>query len=234
MYSPKARESLIKRYLTSRSIGWDGLLTFIFSNCLMIMTAGIFLLWNYFKVFSMAKSPTTDLDTLSFDYILVLGVKLNNNNINTDFSLRLNRALSLFQYYKQRHQIIILGGITHNNSISEAQAGCHYLLNQKVSSKQILLEDRSQHTLENLSKARKLIDSASSVVVSNRYHLYRTLCLAKGLNLDIHPIGAEPRLELSIQTFFHCLREAYFVHWYWSGKLWVFLTGNQASRARIT
>jgi uncharacterized SAM-binding protein YcdF (DUF218 family) len=220
--------------IRSSSIGTDGIITLVFSTTIIVITFGISLLWFFLKVILLAKNSYTKPENNKFKYILLLGIKLNNNQINEDFITRLERAHKLYHSRKTQQKIIVLGGVTHKNSMSEAEAGFNYLVDKKVNQHDIIIEDLSQHTLENLRNARKLITSNSSIIISNRYHLYRAKCIAEGLNLTIQPIAAEDKFNLSIKLLFLYIKEAYFVHWYFSGKLWVFITRNKVSYSRIS
>ena len=209
------------------------LVSFVLSNVLILLTIGLPLLWFLFKVYSMAKSSRSSNNN-NYPYILIPGLKLENNNIMSDFSLRLQRALSLYNSGNKQQKLIILGGITHKNSISEAEAGARYLLKYKIKSNNIILENQSQNTMENLKNAREIISSSSCFLISNRFHLYRIKCFARGLNLTITPIAAEEHFNLSIKMLLDCFKEAYFVHWYFSGKLWLLLSGDKSSKAYIS
>ncbi len=210
------------------------LVSFVLSNVLILLTIGLPLLWFWFKVYSMAKSSRSSSSNNNYPYILIPGLKLENDSIMSDFSLRLQRALSLHNSSNKQQKLIILGGITHKNSISEAEAGARYLLKHKIKSDKLILEAQSQNTMENLKNAREIISSSSCFLISNRFHLYRIKCFARGLNLSITPIAAEKDFNLSIKMLLDCFKEAYFVHWYFSGKLWLLLSGDKSSKAYIS
>ena len=220
-------------------LGWDGVLTLILSNCFIFLSFGTSLLWYVRQVYLTAKSSHTvakdsDLNGSDVQFILIPGMKLTDNTINSDFTLRLNRAIKLSNQHKHQLQLIVLGGITGNNSISEADAGAKYLFKQQVDKNSVTLECQSKHTLDNLRNARNIIAGSISLMVTNRYHLYRANSLAKGLQLNIMAIAAEDEFEFSIKTIIKCFKEAYFVHWYFFGKLWVIITKNKSSQDRIS
>jgi len=209
------------------------LISFVLSNVLIILSSGLALLWFYYKVYSMAKSSCSD-NNKDYPFILIPGLKLENNTIMSDFSLRLNRAISLHNSNNKQQKLIILGGITHNNNISEAEAGARYLLKNNINNDNIILEKQSQNTMENLKNAREIIALSPCFLISNRYHLYRIQCFALGLNLSITPIAAEKYFHLSAKMLVDCLKEAYFVHWYFSGKLWLILSSDKSSKNYIS
>lgn len=228
----------MKIRLNSSLLGWNALSSFIFSNALILITLGLSLLWAFIKVLLMARSYTIEIPNTveknHFLFILIPGMKLNNDQISDDFLLRLQRAHIVFNDSKESQQLVILGGITSNNTLSEAEVGAAYFYDQAVDKQQIILEDLSQNTLENLKNVRNIIAQSPSIIISNRYHLYRIHCLARHLKLKTFPIAAEETFQLSTKMLIECLREAYFIHWYFSGKLWLLITGDKAGHNYIS
>ena len=232
------------------AFGWDGLNTFMFSNFLIVMTLGIFFFWLLFRVIQVAirtKITTSKIsaNTCGDRTILIAGLCLQNNQVTEEFKQRLDRAITLEHETsggeKCHDRIIILGGVTGDSQISEARAGADYLQAQGMAEESLMLEDQSRHTLENMQHARSLLLTQSQKkklpenmsIISSRYHLYRALTLAKGLNMTLQPIAAEQFFSLSLAVIFRAIKEAYYLHWYWSGKLWVYITANHKSQARI-
>ena len=233
------------------AFGWDGLTTFVFSNVLILLTLGAFLWWLIYRVLYLAitaRIDTADSERQGrkLNTVLVAGLCLEHNQPVEAFKVRLRRAIELQNLSlvaeKKDLQVIVLGGVTGNSSISEAQAGARYLIEQGMPEQQIILEQQSRHTLENMQHARMLLqqqnavqdcDSTDIAVITSRYHLYRLLTLARGLGMILLPVAAEDSFDWSTIMLLRVIKEAYYLHWYWSGKLWVFLTASQKSKARI-
>ncbi len=225
------------------AFGWDGLTTFIFSNFLLLITFGIGFLFLFFRTFKIASqtSVTFPVSHNTCQTILVAGLRLENNQPTDEFKLRLNRVVALCKTMSAETKIIILGGLTGDNSISEAKAGAKFLIEQGIDEQAITTEDHSRHTLENLQNARVLLtgmtssnNSTEAIIISSRYHLHRILTLGKGLNLTLYPVAAEGDFNQSFLNLLLLLKETYYLHWYWSGKIWVFITLNKKSQARIS
>lgn len=245
----------LKNNLSSRlsfkesAFGWDGLSTFIFSNFVLLTTLGLGFFWLFFQTLKTAL--LTPSECLPCNILLIAGLRLQNNQLTAEFKQRLERARVLADSVAMDElQIIILGGCTGSNQISEARAGADFLLSQGLDAKTLILEEQSRHTLENLQNARILLteqrtsavcenasaeySDLSAVIISSRYHLYRLLTLSRGLQMNLLPVAAEECFELSLGNLLRVLKEVYYLHWYWSGKLWVFITANKKSRVRIT
>lgn len=214
-------------------VGADGLLTLILSNLLILATAGLSWLWQLVCVHRVAReasagAPPTDL-------AMVLGYRLRRNQVTAEYAARLDRARLLLMA-EGVHRILVVGGRTGHADASEAEAGRQFLCARGVPAEAILLEQHSRHTLENLRHARAALNLGSSefVLITSRYHLARSLTLARGLDLRPIPCAAEPKLSYTCATTFKLAQEAYFLHWYHVGKTWSRWTGNHKSLARIS
>ncbi len=93
----------------------------------------------------------------SEEYMIVLGAKLKNDRITSTLKHRLDMAA----YYKQQHPetpIVVSGGISPGNTISEAQAMKEYLVKKyRIPEKSIIKEEKSRTTLENLKFCREIL-----------------------------------------------------------------------------
>ena len=214
-------------------LGMDGLFTFVLSNLFVCLTLGLSLLPSLLNVFRTATK--TPHQASPSDYLLVFGLKLSNNTVSETYIHRLDRTRQLFIANSQA-QILILGGTTPGNSVSEATKGREWLIDHGVPEGVIQTEDQSLNTLENLKNARKLLKSPSNSVclITNRFHLYRVSRLASGMSL-IHTLcAAEETWNLSISTLIRLWVEACYIHWYEVGRAWTIITKNKKSMNRIS
>lgn len=207
-----------RRGLKSSAIGADGLGMLILSNIVILMTGGISLAWQCRKVYRIARQSPVSVP--ASEYYLVLGKRLQNGRVTSDYARRLTRAAYLLKQFPQG-RILILGGVTGTDGISEAQAGKDFLQVAGISESSILTEDASHHTLENLRQARALLRPASnlpSVLITSRFHLARCHVLASGLGIPHRLCAAEDELPTDLSTLMRLLSEAYYLHWYAVGK----------------
>lgn len=94
---------------------------------------------------------------------------------------RLDKALDYLEDHPDL-TIVVSGGQGPDEHISEAQCMYDYLTEQGVDGDQILLEDQSSNTWENIQYTQALlrekgIDAGEVVVVSNGFHLTRVRML---------------------------------------------------------
>ncbi|MGB9781161.1 YdcF family protein [Caldanaerobacter sp.] len=120
------------------------------------------------------------------DAIIVLGCAVYGDTPSPFFKERLEEALKLYKRGCGRY-IIISGGKGPGESISEAEAGKRHLLEKGVASKNILLDDKSFSTYENLLFSKEIMEKNSlktAIIVSNKFHLKRASVIAKRIGID--------------------------------------------------
>ena len=110
------------------------------------------------------------------DYLIVLGAKTGSVSIE-------GRIRTAAEYLKEnpQTQVIVSGGKGADEEISEGEYMRQGLIARGIAPERILLEDKSRDTYENLKFSRQLVSdaSASVAVVSNDYHLFRGMSLAR-------------------------------------------------------
>ncbi len=206
----------------------DALFVLMVSVIVVVISCGLFFL--FFTFFVIRKALETAAVPSSSDTVyLVFGKKLANGKPDSEYRCRLDRLLSC-----DFRNAILMGGKTAGAKISEAQAGYEYLLEQNVLLNNIRLEDHSRNTLENLKNARQLLNRQNTVIISNRYHLARCSILASSLGIRHQLCAAEDKFRLNGKNLVNCLQEAFYLHWFYSGKYWAMLTRNQRMLNKIS
>lgn len=151
------------------------------------------------------------------DTVIILGAGLNKDQISESLRYRLDEAVSYYQVYPDV-TFIVSGGQGYNETVSEASAMAKYLIEQGVNEDQILLEDASTSTYENFSFSKQYISETTSVgVITNSFHMYRSLTLAKQQGYDsLVPIPAKSQGPTYLCF---CVREYFAIL-----KAWLFHT----------
>ncbi len=172
------------------------------------------------------------------DAILVLGRRLVKDQITDVYRQRLEHAAALW-LLGVAPRVIVTGGITGDATRSEAEAGREWLEAHGLPEEDILLEDRSQHTLENLFNTREHLRVEGwtrLVVVSDPLHLARALATAEGLGLDAtgSPARDCPPAPGGLGWWWRATREAFFLHWYRTGMAYSRLIRSKKQLARVT
>lgn len=172
------------------------------------------------------------------DAILVLGRRLEADQLTPVFEARLAQAEALWRQ-GLAPRVFVAGGTTGRSRRSEAEAGLEWLLARDIPRTSILLEDQSQHTLENLFNVRSQMREQgwhSLLLVSDPLHLARARATAEGLSLSVRavPAGHCPPRRGSAHWWWRAAQEAFFLHWYYTGMIYSRLIRSQRQLERVT
>ena len=142
------------------------------------------------------------------DYIIILGC-----GINKDGSLppllrgRVDRALKFRneQLENSKKDIIFIssGGKGKDECIAESEAISNYLIEQGINKKNIIIEDKSTNTYENIKFSNKLIKKKDAKVAfsTTNYHVLRAGLIATSQNLKIEGLGSKTKPYFWINAF---------------------------------
>ena len=114
---------------------------------------------------------------------------------------RLDRALDYLEDHPDL-TVVVSGGQGDNEPVTEARCMADYLMERGVEEDQLLLEERSHNTDQNLRYSRELLEaegcdlSQGVVVVSNGFHLTRARMLAERAGYDSVSTLAAPSSHL--------------------------------------
>ncbi|MBQ6388596.1 MAG: YdcF family protein [Mogibacterium sp.] len=132
---------------------------------------------------------------MDFNYVIIHGCGLAGGEKMTKLlSERVDKAIKVYEKCRVKPIIIPSGGQGSDEKLSEAQGMKNYLLEHGVPEEDIILEDRSATTRENLINSKAIIDAREgrkkTALVSSNYHIYRCLRLAREVNLKCTGIGS--------------------------------------------
>ncbi|WP_243303949.1 YdcF family protein [Geothrix oryzisoli] len=172
------------------------------------------------------------------DAILVLGRRLEEDAPTAIYEARLAHAENLWRQ-GLAPRILVAGGTTGRATRSEAEAGRDWLTARGVPREAVLLEDRSQHTLENLFNVRIHLRAEgwrTLLLVSDPLHLARARATARGLGLEVRcsPAPGCHAASGRLAWWRRALAEAFFLHWYHTGMLYSRLIRSPRQLERVT
>ncbi|MDR1567272.1 MAG: YdcF family protein [Streptococcaceae bacterium] len=121
--------------------------------------------------------------------IIVLGAGLiDGQKVTPLLAARIKKGIS---FLTKENQLIMSGGQGSDEKISEAQAMANEAHALGVLDEQIILEDKSRTTYENMLFSKRLVGDEVAVFVTNNYHLFRASLLAKRAGLKADGAGAK-------------------------------------------
>ncbi|NLJ98288.1 MAG: YdcF family protein [Tissierellia bacterium] len=137
------------------------------------------------------------------DYLIVLGAGLKGDRVTPLLAGRIDRAIEFYNSQKKKGvkppKIIMSGGQGPDEIVSEAFAMKNYALDMKIPEEDILMEDKSTNTKENLQFSTDLIKKDSNknnpevLFFTTNYHVLRAGILAKSLGLNYNGLGSKTK-----------------------------------------
>ncbi len=147
---------------------------------------------------------------LNKDFILILGCMIKKDGTLTNLLKgRVDKAIEFRDIQKKEtgKDLIFIpsGGQGSNEVISEAQAIKNYLLKQGIKEKNIIIEDKSKNTFENIKFSYNIIknktDKANIILSTTNYHIFRAGIIATKQHIPIECIGSKTKTYFWINAF---------------------------------
>ena len=136
------------------------------------------------------------------DYVIILGARIKKDGSLTPLlKSRVDKAIDFANMQKEKtgKDIIFLpsGGQGNDEIIAEAEAMKNYLIEQGVNLKNIVLENKSTSTIENLKYSNDIIikdknDAKISFSTTN-YHVFRSGVIATECGIDCEGMGSKTK-----------------------------------------
>ncbi len=183
----------------------------------LALAAGAILLWLGAVAAWIAVGPAVS-GTERAETAIVLGAAVIGETPSPVFAARLDHAVMLYREGRVA-RVLVTGGRSPEDSVSEAAAGAAYLQAQGVPSEAILLEDRSHTTRQNLANARAVLGQSARapvLIVSDPLHMRRAMSMAaaEGFAASAAPTPTTRYRSLGTQAPF-LAREVWFMHVFW-------------------
>ena len=183
----------------------------------LALAAGAIVLWLGAVAAWIAVGPAVS-GTERAETAIVLGAAVIGETPSPVFAARLDHAVMLYREGRVA-RVLVTGGRSPEDSVSEAAAGAAYLQAQGVPSEAILLEDRSHTTRQNLANARAVLGQSARapvLIVSDPLHMRRAMSMAaaEGFAASAAPTPTTRYRSLGTQAPF-LAREVWFMHVFW-------------------
>jgi uncharacterized SAM-binding protein YcdF (DUF218 family) len=119
----------------------------------------------------------------------VLGAAVWGDEVSPVFRERINHAIDLYQSSRVR-KIILTGGQGNSDELTEAATARAYAIKNGIPEKDILIEESSHTTYENVVNAKQLADAnglKKVLIVSDPLHMKRAVAMARDIGLEAYP-----------------------------------------------
>ena len=175
----------IKRFI---DIGLNSILCYFY--CLTLATL-------YCNIMVARHKPNLDKD-----FIIILGAKVKDDGTLTPIlKARVDKAIQFAKEQKEktRKKIIFIpsGGKGQDEVISEAEAMKNYLIKNGIKQEDIVIENESTNTKQNMQFSKNKIDQIDSsgkiIFSTTNYHVFRSGVIANSQGIDCEGMGSKTK-----------------------------------------
>ena len=168
----------------------------VFLNSILVYFYSILLGTIYCNIKVGRNIPEFDMD-----YVIILGCKIKNDGSLTPLlKARVDKAIEFSKKQKDAtgKKIIFIpsGGKGDDEVISEAEAIKKYLLEQGIDKKNIIVEDKSKNTYENMKNSYDIIKKRKMGKIcfsTTNYHVFRSSVTARKCGIKCIGVGSKTK-----------------------------------------
>ena len=175
----------IKKFI---DIGLNSVLCYFY--CLALATL-------YANIMAAKHKPNLDKD-----FAIILGAKVREDGTLTPIlKARVDKAIEFAREQKEKSgkDIIFIpsGGKGQDEVISEAEAMKNYLIQNGINEDDIILENKSTNTIQNMRFSKNIIDeinrSGKIIFSTTNYHVFRSGVIANKEGVNCEGIGSKTK-----------------------------------------
>ncbi|WP_270206986.1 YdcF family protein [Streptococcus anginosus] len=154
------------------------------------------------------------------DYIIILGSGLIGDKVPPLLAQRLEKGKMMYEKFNNSPKIVVSGGQGTDETSTEADAMAHYLMESGISEEDIIIEQQSTTTLENLRFSKAILDETRDknyrcLVVTNSFHSLRAGIYMRKLGLKGRSIGSRTALYFLPSAWIHETIGLIVLYWKW-------------------
>ena len=151
--------------------------------------------WCALVAFVCVKEYTVPVPDPDTEAIIVLGAQVKaDGTLSLQLQWRLDKALEMYAALPQK--IVVCGAQGGDEPTTEARAMYAYLTAHGVPSEDLLLDETSFNTRQNLANAKQLLpeETTKVLIVTSNYHLPRAMALATDAGFAPSGVGSPIKL----------------------------------------
>lgn len=126
------------------------------------------------------------------DCILVLGCGVWHGGVPTPMLAdRLERSVELYESGASGK--LLMSGDHGRKDYDEVNVMKEYAIDAGIPSENVFMDHAGFSTYESIYRAKAVFKAENMIIISQSYHLYRALYIAKGLGLKAYGVGSDQR-----------------------------------------
>lgn len=139
----------------------------------------------------LTEQDLTEGGDRMYDCILVLGAGLKADGTPSD--MLADRVTTAVHLYGPAGRVPLLMSGDHTGDYNEVRAMKSLAVSLGVDSEDVFLDHQGYSTYESLYRAREVFGARRVLIVTQEYHLYRALFIARTLGMEADGVAADRR-----------------------------------------
>ena len=136
------------------------------------------------------------------DYVIILGCMIKKDgSLPPILKARVDKAIEFAKIQKEKNgkslKFIPSGGKGTDEIMPEADAMKNYLIEQSINENNIIVENKSRNTFENMKYSKNIIlndkENAKISFVTTNYHVFRSGVIANECGIDCEGMGSKTK-----------------------------------------
>lgn len=179
----------MKKILSKKAKKWICIIL-----CLCLVLASIPFILNLIVINSAKKYILTEEDAagLNTDCVLVLGAKVLSDDVLSHM-LEDRMSYGVAMYNSGAGKKLLLSGDHGRDGYDEVNAMKLYALDKGIETDDVFMDHAGFSTYESMYRARDVFEVKSVVIITQKYHLYRAIYIARSLGLEAYGVASDPR-----------------------------------------
>ena len=158
----------------------------------LMICAAFVIAVNVFMTASYKKYIDTAPENKKFDCILILGAKVfDDGGVSAMLADRLDKGIEL--YFAGVSDRILVSGDHGQTEYDEVNTMKEYCVARGVPSDAVFMDHAGFSTYDSVVRAKQIFECKSVMIVTQQYHLYRALYIARSVGLDAYGASASNR-----------------------------------------
>ena len=156
-----------------------------------LLAGAVAVLINFYVVFSSKKHIVKSENVNSeYDCVLILGCSARGGIPSDMLKDRLDRGVEL--YKNGKCEKILISGDNSGKHYNEVGVMKNYLVNEGVPEDAIISDNFGFSTYESMYRAAKVYELRKILIVTQKYHLYRSVFLARKFGMEAKGVESMP------------------------------------------
>ena len=142
----------------------------------------------YVKYTVMDRIKDTD-EIKNIDTLIVLGAKVyDDGRLSLMLKDRLDKTIGV--YNKLDIKKVIVSGDSEDSDYDETSWMKEYLINNGIPEEDIIVDIYGLSTYDSIYRLKNVYDIKKTIIITQKYHLYRSLYIANSLGIEAYGIPA--------------------------------------------